>query len=1130
MSELQPKYFKPTNWAIEHRIPIYFMTAAIMIIGLVSYINLPKEQFPDIVIPTIFVQSIYPGNSPADIENLITRPIEKQLKGVNGIKKVSSNSLSDVSVIVVEFNTDIDQNIAKQRVSDAVDKARSDLPSDMDMEPQVQEINFSEFPIMFVNIYGDAEQQLLKEYADDLKDKIEGLKEITRVDIVGALEREFQVDMDLYKMNAAGVSFDAVKNAISAENVNISGGEIVLGEYRRNLRLISQFISVNDIQNIKIKTEGGAYVALKDIADVKDDFKEQLNFARLNKKPVISLNVIKKSGENLINAADNINKIVDDFEKTQLPKGVKIEITGDMSIHTRTNLADLVNSVVIGFILVVLVLMFFLGVRDSIFVGLSVPIASFMAFMIMPSLGYSMNVVVTFAFLLSLGIIVDDAIVVIENTHRIHNKFNIPIKEAARWGAGEVFVPVLAGTMTTLAPFVPLIFFPGIIGEFIFYLPAILIITLTASLIVAYLFNPVLASQFMHIKEGSGKLKNMHLISLVLFIIGLMAHFAGSAFLGNLIFFLIVLGYLNRFFITPVLIKGFQSRVQPIMMGLYEKTIRVAIRGRNAYYFIIGAVALLIAAIILFAMFPPKVSFFVDGEPNQVYTYIEMPIGTDAVVTDSLAQEIEQKIYAIIGENNPDVSSVITNVGLGAGDPYNPDRAVTPHKAKISINFVEFHKRKNISTSKVLNDIRENIKDYPGVKIQVDKESNGPPTGKPINIEISGDNFDILIDIEKKIREKIRKENIKGIERLNSDLVLNKPEVLLEVDKAKANSLGVSSAYIGMIVRNSIYGVEASKFKDDKDEYPVQIRLSKEYREDLTSILNMPVTVNIEGVNTLIPLSSFVNVSYINSFASINRKNQKRTLTLSSNVLQDYTATEINLKLQEIAKEIEIPEGYNISFTGEQENQEETSAFIGQSFMISIFLILIILVTQFNSMSKPIIILSQVLLSTIGVFLGFTITGFAMSIVFTGIGIVALAGIVVRNGIVLIDFIEEYHNDYRGSIRKAIILGGITRFNPVVLTASATILGLIPLAVGFNINFVTLFESFEPHIFFGGDSAQLWGPLAWTIVFGLSFATFLTLVIVPCIYFVNYAAQVRIKRYFEIRKYREMKKEQYKLK
>jgi multidrug efflux pump subunit AcrB len=502
-----------------------------------------------------------------------------------------------------------------------------------------------------------------------------------------------------------------------------------------------------------------------------------------------------------------------------------------------------------------------------------------------------------------------------------------------------------------------------------------------------------------------------------------------------------------------------------------------------------------------------------------------MPIGTNAVVTDSLSKVIEKQIYDIIGENNPDISSVVTNVGIGAGDPYNPDRAVSPHKAKISINFVEFHKRKNTSTGKILSQIRDNIKDIPGVKISVDKESNGPPTGKPINIEISGDNFDILMDIENQLKDRIVKENIKGIEKLTSDLVPNKPEILLEVDKARANSLGISSAYVGMMVRNAIYGTEASKFKDDRDEYPVQIRLSKVYRENLNSILNMPLTVSVDGINTLIPLSSFVKVSYINSFASINRKNQKRTLTLSSNVLQGYTATEINALLQKISERMEIPEGYAISFTGEQENQEETMTFLGQSFVISLFLIMIILVTQFNSMSKPLIILSQVLLSTIGVLLGFTITGLAMSIVFTGIGIVALAGIVVRNGIVLIDFIEEYHNDIKGSMRKAIILGGVTRFNPVVLTAAATILALIPLGLGFNINFITLFESFEPHIFIGGDSAQLWGPLAWTIVFGLSFATFLTLVIVPCIYFINYAAQVKLRRYFDLRRHRALKKQ-----
>lgn len=1120
MSELKPKYFKPTNWAIDHKIPVYFITVAIFILGVVSYINLPKELFPDIVIPTIVVQTIYPGNSTSDIENLITRPIEKELKGVNGIKKVRSTSLSDVSVVIVEFNTGIDQSIAKQRVSDAVDKSRSDLPSDLDMDPQVMEINFSEFPIMYININGDAEPQILKQNADELKDKIEGLKEITRVDIVGALEREFQVDLDLYKMNATGVSFFAIENAIKSENINLSAGEVVVGNYRRNIRLISEFKSVDDIQNIKVKTQGGQVIALKDIADVKDDYKEQLNFARMNGKSVISLNVIKKAGENLINAADQINEIVKDYELNNLPKGIKIEVTGDMSIKTRTNLNDLLNSVVIGFILVVLILMFFLGVRDSIFVGLSVPISSFLAFLVMPGLGYTMNMVVTFSFLLALGIIVDDAIVVIENTHRIHNKFGMDIKEAARIGAGEVFVPVLAGTLTTLTPFFPLLFFPGMIGEFIFYLPAVLIITLTASLIVAYLFNPILAANYMHIKEGSGDIRNMHIINGILALVAVLAHLSGNTFIGNLIIFLIILAYLNRFFITPVLIKAFREKIQPIMMHSYEATLKFAMKGRNAYWFVIGAFLLLVVSFIVFLMFPTKVDFFAESEPNQIFVYIEMPMGTNAIVTDSLTKELEKKVYKVIGKNNPDVSSVVTNVGLGAGDPYNPDRTVTPYKAKITIDFIEYHLREKPHTGVYLDRFRNEIKDIPGVRIRIDKERMGPPTGKPINIEIAGDNFNELINIEEQIKKLINDEGIQGIEKLTSDLIANSPEIILEVDKERANELGVPTALIGLTLRNAIYGKEASKFKDDRDEYPVQIRLAKEYRNDINSLLNIPMTVQADNMGNVanIPLSSFVKVSYVNSFSAINRKDQKRTLTLSSNVLEGYSAPQINAQIMNLVKRIDLPESYTISFTGEQESQQETTAFLTQAMLITLFLILIVLVTQFNSLSKPIIILTQVILSTMGVMIGFTITRFNVSILFTGIGIVALAGIVVRNGIVLIDFIEEYHNEAKGSIRKSIILGGVTRFNPVVLTAAATISGLIPLAIGFNINFITLFTEFNPHIYIGGDSANMWGPMAWTVVFGLAFATFMTLIIVPCLYFINHAFSVRWRRKMDLMK------------
>ncbi len=1117
------KYFKPTNWAIEHKVPIYILMFAITVMGIISYISIPKEQMPDIVIPTIIVQTIYPGTSPTDIENLVTRPIEKQLKSVAGIKKVTSQSLPDVSVIIVEFTTDITPAIAKQRVNDAVDKSKSDLPNDMPRDPMVKEIDFSEFPIMTLNVSGDMEPGRLNKYAEEMQDKIESFKEITRVDIIGAPEREIQVNLDLFKMQSSWLTFDDVIRAIQSENVNISAGDFVAGGVRRDLRLNSQFKTVDEIRNIIVKTSKGAPLYLRDIADVKDDFKEQLSFARLNGKTVIAMSVIKKSGQNLIEASDKINKLVEDFSKTRLPKGVTVTVTGDQSVYTRTTLSDLVNSIIIGFILVVLVLMFFLGVQDSVFIALAVPLSSFLAFIIIPGFGFTFNMIVMFSFLLALGIIVDDAIVVIENTHRLHTKEHMPIKDAAKQGAGEVFIPVLTGTMTTVAPFFPLLFFPGIAGKFMYYMPVVLILTLSASLFVAYIINPVLAAEFMDRKTPKRKSDTrLHIVALILIIVGILSHIGGMKAMGNFAFLLAILGYLNRFFIGPILIKGFQEKFQPLLMKSYRWTLDVCLRGKRPYWIISSMFALLVFVVILFGMFPPKVNFFPDSEPDNIYTYIKLPIGTDAKVTDSVTKIVEQKIFNLFEKDRKIVKSMISNVGLGAGDPRSPDRTSMPHKGKVSVNFVDFEKREGISTRKYLEELRNTVKGLPGVEVLVDKDANGPPTGKPVNIEISGDNLETLIQIEDMIRTAIAKSGIEGIEKLNSDLTKNKPEISLKIDRARANGEGLSSGQIGMALRTAVYGREASKFKDDKDDYSIQVRLEEHHREDLNAILNMPISFRemSSGMFRQIPISTFVTTSYENTYQSINRKNQKRTITLYSNILTGYNASTINKKIEQLVAGLPIPKDYDVKLTGEKEDQQDAASFLGKAFLASIAIIMIILVVQFNSLSKPLIIIFQVLLSLIGVFIGFLIFRFTVSVVITGVGIVALAGIVVRNGIVLIEFIETYHEEEKGRIRNAIAHGGVVRFNPVVLTALATTLGLVPLAFGFNINFATLLSDFEPRIFIGGFSAALWGPLAWAIIFGLLFATFLTLVVVPCMYFINYAFEVKRARRKELQQYR----------
>jgi multidrug efflux pump len=1103
MSMQHHKSFPITAWAVENRTTIYVMSLIISLLGIVAYIRLPKEQFPDIVVPTILVTTIQAGMTPTDIENLISRPIEKQMKSVADVKKITSSSLPDASIVVVEFTTGIDPVVAKQRITDAVDRARTELRNQLTKEPQVAEIDFSEIPIMNVNISGNVGMASLKQYADELQDKMESLPEIRRVDIIGALDKEVRVDVDPYRLQAMGMSFDDVSRAIQFENMNVSGGELLNDGVRRNIQISGEFASVEQINSVIVRSMRGATAYVRDIATVTETTKEQQSFARLDGKDVITLAVLKKAGENLINASDKIQVIVSDYETARLPKNVGITITNDQSVATRINLADLINTIIIGFLLVTIVLMFFMGVQNALFVGLATPLSSFIAFLIMPSFDFTFNIVVTFGFLLALGIVVDDAIVVIENTHRLHTKHNVDIKTAAKYAAAEVFAPVVAGTLTTLAPFVPLLFWPGLVGEFMVYLPSILIITLTASLVVAYIMNPVFAVDFMDRKPMVITKRRLQTYGAVLGLLASTGVVSGQLWVTTLTLFSIVFWYVNRVYITPRLIRPFQESTLPAIMDYYRRVLRWSLSGSRPWKVIGSMVALLIVTFMLMVVAGPETTFFPSGEPNYAYVYVQLPVGTDAVETDSIVRIIEKRINKVLGANNPLVKSVISNVGLGAGDPRNPDRTVTPHKGKVTVAFVEFSKRGGRNTSDYLVEFRNAVSDIPGAEIVVDKEANGPPTGKPVNIEISGDDFDELTKLSEQVRRFIvDTAQIAGIERLKSDLVRNKPELAIVIDRERANMEGISTAQIGMVLRNNMYGSEATKYRSGEEEYPVQVRAMESVRSNAEALLNQPVSFfdMSTGRYRQVPIASIAHLEYTSTYAGINRKNQRRVVTLSSNLLQGYNENNVNNNIRAALAGFEVPDGYTVKLTGAQEEQKESAEFLGFAFLVAALLIFMIMVTQFNSVAKPILIMVTVLFSLIGVLLGFIIFRMTFSVAITGVGIVALGGIVVRNGIVLLDFTDVLLAQ-GWKLRRAIIEGGAIRFNPVILTAGATILGLIPLAVGLNIDFWELINLRNPHIHIGSDSVAFWGPLAWSIVFGLGFSTFLTLVVVPCMYY-----------------------------
>lgn len=1109
------KEFKPTSWSIDNKTSIYIITIIITLAGLMSYFSLPKESFPEVIFPQIYVSQLYPGTSPTDMENLIAKPIEKRVKAISGVKKVTSNSIQDFTNVVVEFNTDVDVAVAKQKVKDEVDKAKNDLPTDLQFPIQVTDIDLSQMPIMNINLSGDYDLVKLKQYAEDLKDRIESLKEITRVDIVGALDREIQVDVDLYKMAAANITFRDIQSAIGMENRTMSGGLMSMDGMKRSLSVKGEFKDPKQINSIVIRSMSGATVFLKDIATIRDGFKEKESYARLDGKNVITLNVVKRSGQNLIDASDKIHDIIKEMEASNFPKGLNVTITGDQSDNTRVTLHDLINTIIIGFILVTFILMFFMGATNAIFVGLSVPISMFIAFLVMPWLGFTMNMIVLFSFLLALGIVVDDAIVVIENTHRIFEGGKMSIVKAAKLAAGEVFLPVLSGTLTTLAPFVPLMFWPGIIGKFMFYLPVTLIVTLLASLVVAYIMNPVFAVDFMQSHEEErkpkGVTKRFKITGLLFGGAALLCYIFQNWGLGNLLITLFGVHALYRFVMFKWVIN-FQDNTWPKVRDNYTNAL-IWFLGRPRWT-VLGVIGLFIFSIVFTAIRAPKVGFFPNSEPNFVYTYIQLPVGTDQKYTDSVARVVENRVMNVVGKDNKLVTSVITNVALGANDPSSGDMSVHSNLAKVSVAFVKFADRDGLSTAVYLDKIRQAVKGIPGAEITVDKEQNGPPTGKPINIEILGDDFNDLVGTAAGLKQYLDSLQIPGVEELKTDFESNNPEIVVTVDREKANREGISTTQIGSDLRAALFGVEASKFRDANDDYPIQVRVQQDQRNNINTLMNMKISyrdMNMGGAIRQIPLSSIAEIRYSNTYGGIKRKNQKRIVTLSSNVLGGYNANEVVASLETAINDFQRPDAIEVKMTGEQEEQKETGSFLGKALLVSIGLMFLILVTLFNSSSKPLIILTQIIFSIIGVLIGFSLFKMEISIVMTGIGIISLGGIIVRNGILLVEFIELLRSQ-GVELMDAIIEAGRTRMTPVVLTAAATILGLIPLAVGLNMDFVTLFSEFNPHIFFGGDSVAFWGPLSWTMIFGLIFGTFLTLIMVPVMYLLIERLKMRLKK------------------
>ncbi len=1142
MSKLD-KEFKPSVWAISKSNIIYFLMFIFLAFGINAYNTLPREDFPEIITSEVFISTINPGNTPEDIERFITVPLEEAVKGVSNLVDIKSTSLENYSIISLEFDEEINIELAKQKVRDEIDSVISgeDWPTfnNVKVEPDILSMSLAEeMPILNVNIQGDYPTEQLKKYAEFLEDRIEKLDEIKEVDILGAQEEEIEVAVDIKKMTAAKVSFEDILSAIAFGNRTIAAGNIVSDGQRRTLRIIGEIENPEDLKNFVVKNEFGP-VYLNDVAKINFEESEKKSYAREFAKNLVSLAVKKRSGKNLINAADKIDLIVKEVVKNEFPKDLKVVITNDMSNRIISQVDDLVNNILFGIFLVTTVLMFFLGFRNALFVGFAIPMSMFMSLMIISALGYSLNTMILFALVMGLGMLVDNGIVVVENVYRLMEKEGMSKVEAAKLGISEIAYPIIVSTATTVLAFVPLGLWPGTIGQFMIYLPITLSIVLGSSLFVAIFFNSMLVSKFMSIDEKNLSKKDLIRltyflsgIGLVLFIIGGVSRGFGTLFIVINIFF-----WLYSYYMKALALK-FRTIFLGWLEDRYERFLRFALRGWRAFAFLFGTIALLFLTMIIVGIAGPKIEFFPDNQPNQIIVYAEYPQGTDIEKTNSVTKKLESEIIEVInnkkyfeGAYNFMVESMLAQVGEGAGNQQNDfgSQADMPQKAKITVTMREFKYRRGFSSEDLRSDVQKKLSGkYPGLAVSVEKDENGPPAGYPVNIEITGKDYLELIKTAEEMRIFINNQKIAGIEELKIDVNKNKPSIQIEVDREKAGELGINPSQIGLVLRRSLFGEKAGIYKKDGEDYDINVRFNEDDRYDKSLLFNQNVIFKNMNNGKLVevPIASLVKSKNIETYSAIKHRNLTRVVTLYSSIFAGYNAKEIVDQIKFQLDGFDISENVKYKFTGEIEEQDKNQDFLNTALIMALMLILLLLVFQFNSIVKPLIIILSIFLSFIGVFLGLIIFDMTFVIIMTMLGIISLAGIVVNNSVVLIDYtqllldrkkeklnLEKDNMLPKNEIYESIVKGGKARLRPVILTAVTTILGLIPLAIGLNIDLMNLFINGDPNVYIGGDNVIFWGPLAWTVIFGLTFATFLTLIIVPVTFYLSKRLALKIRSF-----------------
>jgi multidrug efflux pump subunit AcrB len=1132
----QNKEFGISSWAIDNRVTVYIFTLLIVVTGLIAYITMPREDFPEIIENKIYVSSVFPGNSAEDVEKLIIKPLEKEFKNISGIEKITASSFQDYGMIIVEFGDKVGIEEAKTKIKDKVDIVKADtdwpnLDNGSKVEPSVFELNISEeVPILNINLKGNYTTQQLKKYGELLQDDIEEIAEVKKVDILGVDDKEVEIAVDIFKMTAAQVSFDDIQNAVKYENMTLSGGNLISQGSRNNIRIVGEIKDPKELENVIVKSYGGS-VYLKDIAKVSFKEKEKTTYAREKGKEVVMLNVKKRSGQNMISAIEQVKERIKLAQENYLPKDLKIDLTNDQSSRVEHQVDELSNHIIFGIVLVMIVLMFTMGLRNSLFVGAAIPLSMLMAFTILSAFGMTLNTMVLFGLVMGLGMLVDDGIVVVDNVFA-NMKKGMPRVQASKIGIGEIAWPVISSTATTLMAFLPFALWPGTMGKFMIYFPLTLSVTLGASLFVAMIVNAAMTGGSMDIEDRNVTNRSAKMYSIIFGIIGAIFVILGNVYdsklgrgIGHLAIIALGLMWLYKWKLYQWT-QDFQHDFFPRMEEKYKAFLAKILTGKNAWIALGSIIAMLFLSFILLGIFPRKVLFFPDNIPNQAIVYIEYPQGTDIEKTNKATLFVEKQVINIlskyIDEKNPDenylAESIVSQVGVGAGNP-NVDAgsaSETPFKGKVTVNFSEFKFRRGVNTSDVLEEIRSKVKGIAGAIVTVEKDSNGPPAGYPISIQLTGSDYDQMLVEADKLMAFINSKNIPGIEKLSVDVNKQSPELEVIVDRVNAGSTGVSTGQLGFNLRRSVYGQEISTYKEGDDDYNIVVRMQEDQRKNENILFNQSLTFRNQnnGQMMQVPISAVSKTEKTYTYNQIKRKGYKRIMTVYSNVLTGYNGDEITKQIATELKGYNLPKGITYSFSGVQEEQGKNQSFLMYALFLAMAGITIIIVLQFNSVSKTIVILFTVLLSFSGVFYGYVIANMDFVILMTMMGIISLAGIVVKNGIVLMDFFVllldqkvrekevESHDDLNlDEIKEVIIESGKSRLRPVLLTALTAVLGLIPLAIGLNFDFFGLVTDLNPHLYMGGDNVIFWGPLAWTIIFGLTYATILTLVMVPVMFF-----------------------------